>query len=324
MSISKDGRIDIDKPRWDQTTYLGRAKHFLNLTNPLNVFASEEELQRSHDIVSKYRKGETLEHLKISEDDLWRNKYLYDSAYHPDTGEKMLIIGRMSAQVPMNMIITGAMMTFYKSTPAVVFWQWCNQSFNAIVNYTNRSGSSPIPTETLVKSYIGAVTGAVTTALTLNRLAARGPPLAGRLVPLAAVAAANCVNIPLMRITELKDGIDLYNEKGEKVGNSPKAAREAIASVTVSRILMASPSMILSPILMTSLERRNLLANAKWAAMPIQLAVCGVCLTFATPLCCALFAQQVPISIDRLEPEVKEQILSRHPKANTLIYNKGL
>lgn len=75
---------------------------------------------------------------------------------------------------------------------------------------------------------------------------------------------------------------------------------------------------------MNILERRNLLANAKWAAMPIQLAVCGVCLTFATPLCCALVAQQVPISIDRLEPEVSEKVHARDPSAKILIYNKGL
>lgn len=134
-------------------------------------------------------------------------------------------------------------MNKFRSTPAVIFWQWINQSFNAIVNYTNRSGSNPISSETLARSYIGATGGAVITALSLNRLAQHGPPLAGRLVPLAAVAAANCVNIPLMRITELQNGIELQNAEGSKVGQSKRAAKQAIMSVTLSRILMASPSM---------------------------------------------------------------------------------
>ena len=109
-----------------------------------------------------------------------------------------------------------------------------------MVNYTNRSGDSPIGPSILGKldpiqfvlaaifkcqysnfwsmlvltvcirfiatSYVAATSGALVTALGLNAMVKHAPPLIGRFVPFCAVAAANCVNIPLMRQLELKNG----------------------------------------------------------------------------------------------------------------------
>lgn len=114
-------RVNLDEPRWDQRTIIGRAKHFFAITNPLNILATDKELQAAKTLVDQYRRGEIPDDL--SKDALWKAKHLVDSAYHPDTGEKNFLIGRMSFQVPGNMIITGCMMTFYRSTPSVIFWQ---------------------------------------------------------------------------------------------------------------------------------------------------------------------------------------------------------
>ncbi|PAA77120.1 hypothetical protein BOX15_Mlig000223g3 [Macrostomum lignano] len=316
-------KIDLDKPRFDQSTYTGRAKHFFITTNPLNVFKTSKELDKAKDIVVRYKAGEHLPGL--TPDDIWRAKHTYDSAFHPDTGEKMFLPGRMSFQVPGNMTITGCMMTFYKSTPAVVFWQWFNQTFNAVVNYTNRSGDSPISVQRLGVSYVLATGGAVSTALLINRQVGRFPALIGRFVPFAAVAVANCINIPCMRSQELDSGIPVLDSEGRRLGDSTAAAKRAIGQVVFSRICMATPGMLIPPILMNRLERSGFLARFPWSGAPIQVLLCGAFLTFATPMCCALFPQMASVRVSALEAPLRDRLLKEGRKPDeVLYYNKGL
>ncbi|XP_065339947.1 sideroflexin-3 [Cloeon dipterum] len=315
-------KVNLDEPRWDQSSYSGRAKHFFSTTNPLNLLCSSADLDEAKELVTKYKQG--IEIPGLTEEKIWRAKQLYDSAFHPDTGEKMMLIGRMSAQVPMNMTITGCMMTFYKTTPAVVFWQWINQSFNAVVNYTNRSGDSPITVKQLGTSYVLATGGALVTALGLNSLVKTAPPLIGRFVPFAAVAAANCVNIPMMRMKEIQEGVPVVDANGNKLGESKTAAKTGIVAVVLSRIGMASPGMVIPPLVMNTLERKKVLARIPWANAPLQVLLCGFCLTFATPMCCALFPQKASIAVADLEPELKAKIEAMPDAPTVVYYNKGL
>uniref|UniRef100_A0A8C8ZGJ1 Sidoreflexin n=1 Tax=Prolemur simus TaxID=1328070 RepID=A0A8C8ZGJ1_PROSS len=307
--------FDIDAPRWDQGTFLGRVKHFFNVTDPRTVFVPEQKLDWAKVMVEKSRMGVLPPGTQVEQ--LLYAKKLYDSAFHPDTGEKMNVIGRMSFQVPGGMIITGFMLQFYRTMPAVIFWQWVNQSFNALVNYTNRNAAFPTSVRQMALSYFTATTTAVATAVGMNMLTKRAPPLVGRWVPFAAVAAANCVNIPMMRQQELIHGICVKDRNHNEIGHSRRAAAIGITQVVISRITMAAPSHVgLSFVFVQKIKVLH---------APLQVMLSGCFLIFMVPVACGLFPQRCELSVSYLEPELQDTIKAKYGELLPYVYfNKGL
>lgn len=321
-------RLDIDAPLWDQGAFIGRFKHFLWVTDPRTCIETESNLFESKTLIENYRRGtepsgEPLEKIIYA-------KKLYESAFHPDSGELQNVFGRMSFQLPGGMLITGAMLQWYRTIPAVVFWQWVNQSFNALVNFTNRNAQSPISTTQMGVAYVSATLSAMVTAIGCkNMFQKKASPILQRYVPFMAVAAANCVNIPLMRQTEIIYGIDVEDGNGQKMCQSKVAAIKGISQVVFSRIVMCAPGMLILPVIMERLEKYRWMQQIKPIHGPIQVVLVGCFLTVMVPTACALFPQRCSLKTTTLkyfEPEefAKLKKIVGNDIPSKVYFNKGL
>ncbi|CAG8779098.1 2356_t:CDS:2, partial [Acaulospora morrowiae] len=158
-----------------------------------------------------------------------------DSTLHPDTGEPVFLPFRMSCFVPTNLIVVAGMLMPNPSIKSILFWQWANQSINVAINYSNANKTTEMSLRETAIAYIAAVTTSCGLAVGLTqavpRLKSLKPAVRGilaKLVPFVAVASAGTVNVYLMRWKEIRDGIDVYDEEGNKLGKSKKAGAAAV------------------------------------------------------------------------------------------------
>ena len=47
--------VDLSRPRYDQTKYAGRAKHFFETVNPLNILVSKKKLSEAAELVKAHK-----------------------------------------------------------------------------------------------------------------------------------------------------------------------------------------------------------------------------------------------------------------------------
>uniref|UniRef100_A0A1I8F2J9 DNA topoisomerase n=1 Tax=Macrostomum lignano TaxID=282301 RepID=A0A1I8F2J9_9PLAT len=125
---------------------------------------------------------------------------------------------------------------------------------------------------------------------------------------------------------ELDSGIPVLDSEGRRLGDSTAAAKRAIGQVVFSRILHGNPR---------DADPANTDEPAGAVRLSSQISLvrrsnpgatlCGAFLTFATPMCCALFPQMASVRVSALEAPLRGSIVKGGRKPDeVLYYNKGL
>ncbi|OJD30188.1 mitochondrial cation transporter [Diplodia corticola] len=296
-------------------------------------------LAHAKDLVSAYKQGKIADMTP----DLWKAKKIIDSTLHPDTGEPVFLPFRMSCYVMSNLVVTVGMLTPGLGTAGTLGWQIANQSLNVAVNNANANKSTPLSVSQIAKSYFMAVGASCGVAYGLNSIVPRLKRVSpttrtvlGRLVPFAAVVSAGVVNVFLMRGEEIRRGIDVYpvlseeqkkkaeeagDEEAQKsLGKSKTAAKLAVGETALSRVINATPIMVLPPLILVRMQRTDWLKQRPRMVLPINLGLILTTSLVALPFALAVFPQRQAISAKKLEPEFWEQ----GGKDGMVEFNRGM
>lgn len=327
MASSVPGPLALPESRYDLSTYWGRVRHCSEISDPFMLLTTEKDLQKARSVVSAYRHGD----MKQTTPEFWSAKKQLDSTVHPDTGETVLLPFRMSCCVLSNLVVTAGMLTPGLGTAGTIFWQWANQSLNVAINSANANKSHPMSMQQLITNYGMAVTASCGVAVGLNKVVPRLTKISantklilGRLVPFAAVVSAGIINVFLMRGDEIRKGISVYDKNGDEVGKSKKAAFLAVGETALSRVINATPIMVIPPLLLVRLQKNFL----KGKSLGIQtLANLGLILgtsLVALPFALAVFPQYQGIHVNKLEQELVGKKDRDGESIDKVYFNRGI
>eukprot|EP00923_Selenidium_pygospionis_P010210 GHVN01017758.1.p2 GENE.GHVN01017758.1~~GHVN01017758.1.p2 ORF type:complete len:196 (+),score=49.51 GHVN01017758.1:67-654(+) len=96
-------------------------------------------------------------------------KLVVEACVNPSTGEVIPPLGRAAAFIPVNLPIITAMLVTRPTISNIVFWQWVNQTYNALFNYSNGSRQSSDSVDLKREAGGGVDTGTDTGTATSHR-----------------------------------------------------------------------------------------------------------------------------------------------------------
>ncbi|KAJ0397880.1 hypothetical protein ATCC90586_006466 [Pythium insidiosum] len=317
--------FSIDQPRYDQSTYVGRWRQFVELVSPSALFLTKEEIDAAAKTLDDFRQG-LLKPGDMSDEELWNARRV-----HPQTKEIIPVGFRLSAFVPVNIPICAGMLLAPPTLFNTIFWQWVNQSYNAGFNYANRNASSEQDSSDIFKSYATASFVSCATAVGLGKMVESAKSLSPgvrsalrKTVPFVAVASAGAFNAVSMRYNELKEGIDIIDDDGHVHGRSIEAAKQSLGQVALTRVALPMPILLLPPYIFEGLNKARMMPTSRYPRLLTELTVVTLCLWGALPAAVALFPQKGTISADQVEAAFQHRTDRQGKRIEYFTYNKGI
>jgi sideroflexin-5 len=318
--------FDPNGTRYDSTKYVGRLQNILCAIDPRTLLLSDAQVKSSQKLLAEYK---SLGHLppNTTDQQMWTAQQEVAAVIHPATGEPLSpTIGRMSAFIFPNVLTaTGMLMHGPTSTAAGVFWQWINQSYNVVNNYTNRS-SAEVDMNVIAQSYGMAVTAACGIALGAGVLIKRVPSLSrvGLLVPYLATVAAGSSNVGLTRMNEMTDGISVFDADGDDLGISVNAGRSAVFNTILTRSMFLPVFPLLFPPMVMTGIRKSGLIRAGGPLIAAEVLTITFFMGVGLPCALALQPQKMVLDVNDLEERFRG-IDPKTGKPRDVVYaNKGL
>lgn len=330
---------DLSGPRFPQDSFSGRLSHFWNVISPRNFCPSEQKLAGARELIDKYTKeqpgGKAGERAALSDgevDALWNAKYLLDATYHPDTGELVNPVGRMSSHIPVCTLVCGCMLYFRHTLPALLFWQWANQSVNSLVTYCNRNGTVPLSYQDMATSYSLATGSSWALATGLHFGIPAHWQLTQRLIPFIAGCGPQALNVGFMRQKELREGLALFEDrdlqkkvatKGDQDSGFHTPAQRACLQTWGVRVAIAGPSLGGTALVMNFLEKtRFVKGHAARLTLPLTMGVYGAILCQSVPFGLSIWPQTADIQTSALSASERARLSDETERS--LFFNKGL
>lgn len=105
-------RFSLTANRFDLSTYWGRLKYFVEITDPRTLLYSNETITESKKVLDGFRSTGLV---CGSDSDMWKHRRIVETSIHPISGELIPAPFRVSAIAPVNIPIVRACINELKS-----------------------------------------------------------------------------------------------------------------------------------------------------------------------------------------------------------------